>query len=122
VIYRSRLLIILLAAIISAPFLSFGGTVDPKPDCPKNKNNQQPQEDSLGIYESENKVLEDIQTQEIPKKRSVASKSAEKTSYKTFDDNLDESDKLVEGDPNSAMSFNFIYYIIDKFKFTDPLE
>lgn len=102
------------------PFSGYANTVDPKSDCPKKKNTQQ--EDSVGIYESENKVLEEVQIQETPKKKPVASKSAEKTSYKKFDNNLEESDKVVEGDPNSAMSFNFIYYIIDKFKFTDPLE
>ena len=52
----------------------------------------------------------------------VADKVPEKSSTETFDNNIDESDKVAEGDPNSAMSFNFIYYIIDKFKFTDPLE
>lgn len=119
-IYRYRFLIIILAAVFFVPFSGFADTVDPKSDCPKDKNKQQ--EDSVSIYDSENKVLEEERVQEIPKKKPVAKKSAEKTSYKTFDSNLDESDKVVDTDPNSAMSFNFIYYIIDKFKFTDPLE
>ena len=102
------------------PFSSFAVKVDPGTDCPKKKKILQ--EDSVNIYESENKVLEDVQTQKAPAKKPVAEKPVEKTSYKTFDNNLDESDKVAESDPNSAMSFNFIYYIIDKFKFTDPLE
>ena len=110
-----------MAVVFYMPFSSFAGTVDPKSECPKKKSTKQ-QEDSVSIYESENKVMEDAQIQEIPWKKPVAKKSVEKTSYKTFDNNLDESDKVVDGDPNSAMSFNFIYYIIDKFKFTDPLE
>ena len=102
------------------PFSSFASTVDPGTDCPNKKKILQ--EDSVNLYESENKVLEDGQTQKAPNKKPVAEKPVEKTSYKTFDNNLDESDKVAESDPNSAMSFNFIYYIIDKFKFTDPLE
>ena len=102
------------------PFAGFAGTTDPNSDCPKKKKSLQ--EDSVNIYESENKVLEDILLQEIPKPKPEIEKPAQNTSYETFDNNIDESDKVAEGDPNSAMSFNFIYYIIDKFKFTDPLE
>ena len=98
------------------PFSSFAVTGEPSTDCPNKKKILQ--EDSVNIYESENKVLEEVQTQKAPVKKPVVGK----TSYKTFDNNLDESDKVAESDPNSAMSFNFIYYIIDKFKFTDPLE
>ena len=102
------------------PFSILAGTVDPGSDCPKKKKSLQ--EDSVNIYESENKVLEEVQLQQVPEKKPVTEKVAENTSYKTFDSSADESDKVAEGDPNSAMSFNFIYYIIDKFKFTDPLE
>jgi hypothetical protein len=105
------------------PFTSFAGTGEGEPcsDCPKKKQSQS-QEDSVGIYESENKVLDDVQIQYYPKKRTPIKKTTKKTSLKTYDHNLDESDKVAEEDPNSAMSFNIIYYIIDKFKFTDPLE
>ncbi len=103
------------------PFSSFAFTEDPNSDCPKKKKSLQ--EDSVNIYDdSENKVLEEIQLQVVPNKKPVAEKAPEKTSYKTFGNNIDDSDEVAEGDPNSAMSFNFIYYIIDKFKFTDPLE
>ena len=102
------------------PFSILAGTVDPSSDCPKKKKSLQ--EDSVDIYESENKVLEEVQIQQVPEKKPVPEKAAENTSNKTFDNSADESDKIAEGDPNSAMSFNFIYYIIDKFKFTDPLE
>ena len=102
------------------PFSSFAVSVEPGTDCPKKKKSLQ--EDSVNIYESENKVYEDVQTQKAPEKRPVAEKQVEKNNYKTIDNNIDESDEVAESDPNSAMSFNFIYYIIDKFKFTDPLE
>lgn len=119
-IYRYRFLIIILAGVITLPFTSFAGSEDPNSDCPKKKKSLQ--EDSVNIYESENKVLEEELLQVIPMKKPVAEKVAEKSSFKTFDNNLNESDEVAEGDPNSAMTFNFIYYIIDKFKFTDPLE
>jgi hypothetical protein len=102
------------------PFAGYSGTIDLKSDCLKKKNIQQ--EDSVSIYESENKVLNDAQAQEIPKNRPIITKTPTKTSSESFTSNLDESDNGVEQDPNSAMSFNIIYYIIDKFKFTDPLE
>jgi hypothetical protein len=102
------------------PLSNFAGTVNPGEDCPKKKKSLQ--EDSVNIYESENKVLEDEQFQDIPMKMPVADKVPEKTSNETYANSIDESNKVEEGDPNSAMSFNFIYYIIDKFKFTDPLE
>jgi hypothetical protein len=102
------------------PFAGYSGTIGLKSDCLKKKNIQQ--EDSVSIYESENKVLNDAQAQEIPKNRPIITKTPTKTSSESFTSNLDESDNGVEQDPNSAMSFNIIYYIIDKFKFTDPLE
>ena len=98
------------------PFSNYADTVDPKTDCTKKKAQQQ--QDSLGIYESENKVPNDVVTREIPKSKPVAKQAP----AKTFDNKIEESEKVVERDPNSAMSFNIIYYIIDKFKFTDPLE
>ncbi|RLD24730.1 MAG: hypothetical protein DRI71_01730 [Bacteroidetes bacterium] len=119
-LYRNKSLLIILAAVILIPFSGYSGTIDPKSDCPK-KNNKQ-QEDSVSIYESENKVFNDTQAEEIPKSRPIITKVPAKTSSESFASNLDESDKGVEQDPNSAMSFNIIYYIIDKFKFTDPLE
>jgi hypothetical protein len=102
------------------PSSSLAGTVDPNTDCPKKKKSLQ--EDTVNIYESENKILEDIQLQQVPAKKPIPEKVAQNASYNAFDNSADESDKVEEGDPNSAMTFNFIYYIIDKFKFTDPLE
>jgi len=102
------------------PFSSLAGTVDPSSDCPKKKKSLQ--EDSVNIYESENVDLEEVQPQEIPWEKKETENIPEKTNQERFDNNIDEADEVTEGDPNSAMSFNFIYYIIDKFKFTDPLE
>ena len=104
------------------PFSSLADTVDPTSDCPKKDKGLQ--EDSVSISESDDNALEEVKLQQIPDndKKPVAEKAPEKTNYESIDNNIDESDEVVEGDPNSAMSFNFIYYIIDKFKFTDPLE
>ena len=105
---------------MAMPFSSFSGTLDPMGDCPKKTSNQE--EDSVSNNESENKVLDDAQTLEVSRKKPGAKPTAERSSAKTLANNLEEGGEVVEGDPNSAMSFNFIYYIIDKFKFTDPLE
>ena len=105
--------------VISLPLTSYAGTADPNEDCPK-KNNKQ-QEDSVTISESEIKAADDTQTLKIPKKKPVAKNTSGNSSPKTLANNLNEGEEDIAADPNSAMSFNFIYYIIDKFKFTDPL-
>ena len=115
-LYRYRLIILILAAVISLPLSNFAITVDPKTECPKKKKSEK--EDSVSVYESENKVLEEVEIQDIPQKPVAKKIRTENSNYNNFDN----ADKTVEGDPNSAMSFNFIYYIIDKFKFTDPFE
>lgn len=89
---------------------------------PKNSEGkqQEPKEDSLVFYADENKVsdpfvLEDQvsvrQEQIVPRedKNGDSSSSSEKS-------------EVNEEDPNAAMSFNFIYYIIDKFKLADPMD
>ena len=78
-------------------------------------------EDSVGIYESENKVNEDYAldgyTQTIP---AATSEQLTQSAYKSPAAEKEKVD--AEEDPNSAMSFNFVYYIIDKFKLADPLD
>jgi hypothetical protein len=118
VIYRYRFLIIILAAVISVPLTSFSSTLDPNTECPKKKSQEG---DSVSISEPEVKDLDEMQLQEIPMEEEVAIK-APKNSGNSFDTSIDESNKGMDRDPNSAMSFNFIFYIIDKFKFTDPME
>jgi len=115
--YRNFILILALA--ICLPLASFAIGGNPTTDCPKKNKSQ---EDSVDIYKSENKVLEDTQVQNFNAKPALTRKAQDKVTYKTFEGNLDESDEVADEDPNSAMSFNFIYYIIDKFKFTDPLQ
>ncbi len=117
-IYRFRILIIILAAIVSTTFASVSGTFDPNTDCPKKKKQEG---DSISIN-SEKQVLEDIPLQEIPTRQAVTRKAPDKANNDSFITNIDESNKGMDREPNSAMSFNFIYYIIDKFKFTDPME
>jgi hypothetical protein len=87
--------------------------------------NQEPKEakeDSLGIYDEENKVndsyvLEDqlLRSQDTFKQDNNNSPSRTNTVVVKTEEPEDE-------DSNSAMSFNFIYYIIDKFKLADPLD
>ena len=119
-LYRYRFVIIILAGVISLPFSSLSGSVDPVSDCPKKNNNSQ--EDSISVSDSDDIVEEDVQLQEFAENRLEREKVAEKTNYKDFENSSEDSDKVTEVDPNSAMTFNFIYYIIDKFKFTDPIE
>jgi len=90
-----------------------------KTDCPKKKKAK---EDTVGIYESENKVSQEAKIPDFNKEQVAEKSNTKKAKSKTFEPNPDESDEVGKDDPNSAMSFNFIYYIIDKFKFTDPLQ
>ena len=118
-IHRHKYLFLVLAAIIILPISSSAFGIDPNVDCPKKKKVE---EDTLDLYESENKVPQEFQIQSVPTKKPVVNRTPDKVAYKTFDTDLEDTNKVGEDDPNSAMSFNFIYYIIDKFKFTDPLE
>jgi hypothetical protein len=118
--YLYRLLILIVVGVISMPLTSLASEGNGDTECPKKKNNQP--EDSVNIYDAENKGIEDVQAPTLAKKKPVAKTQARKPNYKTYNAEFEESDKLGAENPNSAMSFNFIYYIIDKFKFTDPLE
>jgi hypothetical protein len=94
----------------------------PKKEKPEEKKaKSKSTEDSLDIYKSENKVLDNI---EIPSyDRSSNEKDVSSTnSNERLRQNINNNTEAEEEDPNSAMSFNIIYYIIDKFKFTDPLQ
>ena len=117
--HRYRFYILIVIAFLIVPFSSFALKGGPNTDCPKKKKSK---EDSIGIYESENKVLEEVQTQDYQTKQATVKQTPGKVNNKTVTYTPDDSDQVSEEDPNSAMSFNFIYYIIDKFKFTDPLE
>lgn len=115
--HRYRNLLLILVCIICLPLSSFALNSSTWADCPKKKKTQN---DSLSISESEKKVLLE-ESQIADKKPVVKADIPIRTTHKTFEDELEESEGANQ-DPNSAMSFNFIYYIIDKFKFTDPLE
>jgi hypothetical protein len=106
--------------MISMPLTSFAYEGVGDTECPKKKKNQP--EDSVSIYDAENKGIEEVQKPALEKKKLVVLPATKKPSYKKYNTEFDEADKMGTEDPNSAMSFNFIYYIIDKFKFTDPLE
>ena len=110
------------ASLIAVPVFA-GGIDGPGEDCPKKKKTE---EDSLDIYEEENKVKNDfVMPIYQPQAKPPVKQGAKTNAGTAFDKNRVEAnnvDGVEEEDPNSAMTFNFIYYIIDKFKFTDPLE
>ena len=116
---RYKILMLILGLVVVLPLSSYATTVDPEDKCPKNPLVK---EDSLGIYEAENKTLE---ADEVPDylrmtptaQPTLPTKNKNFTEYKVA-----VKEVVKEEDDNSAMSFNFIYYIIDTFKFTDPLE
>lgn len=107
------------ASLLAAPV--YAGVDGPGEDCPKKKKTA---EDSLDIYAEENKVQDDFIVPVYPQAQPLAKPVVKQNSgLTTFDKSRAEAETVQEeDDPNSAMSFNFIYYIIDKFKFTDPLE
>ena len=79
-----------------------------KPDDKKASNKTT--EDSLDIYESENKVLNNV---EIPNyDRPSNNRETTNTNNKRLRQNINDNTEAEEDDPNSAMSFNIIYYII----------
>ena len=115
--YSIKYQFLILATIIILPISSYANSIDPKTDCPKKKI-----QDSVDVAKEDNQIPEQIKVQTPPKKNPVVKPLPEKVAYRSIEDDMDDSGKIGEDDPNSAMSFNFIYYIIDKFKFTDPLE
>lgn len=106
--------------ILLLPLSSFA--VDDKKDKPGQKNDATT-EDSVGIYDQENKVSEDffmLPEVTTPNKTTV---TQEKRNYTSYEPKTASAEKAeAEGANDAAMSFNIIYYIIDKFKFTDPLD
>lgn len=117
-LYKTKVFIFLLVAVVAMPAYSFEGGADPNDNCPKKKKSKQ---DSVGIYESENKVMEEADLKEFQFQQPDTKQSTNETNYNSPNE-LVEVKEVDEKDPNSAMSFNIIYYIIDKFKFADPLE
>jgi hypothetical protein len=116
--YRIKYQFLVLATIILLPLSSYSNSIDPKTECLKKKT----QEDSVDVLKEDNKIPEEIKVKATPTKKTIVKPLPEKVAYRSMEDDMDDSGKIGEDDPNSAMSFNFIYYIIDKFKFTDPLE
>ena len=95
----------------------FATEKDPK----NNEGNQQGlKEDSLVIYADDNKVSDPfILENQVSVSQEQNSSRENKSGYATPSS---EKSQVREEDPNAAMSFNFIYYIIDKFKLADPLD
>ncbi len=120
---KSSSLILIVVIVLAVPFSGFA--TDPKQDG-QNENGQQEntsKEDSVTIYEEDTKVNDQLYdyTPIIPSANDAVISGA--TEYKPYVAKSQETEKLeAEVDSNSAMSFNFIYYIMDKFKFTDPLD
>jgi hypothetical protein len=120
---RPSSFILIAVIVLAVPFSAFA--TDPK-EADKNENAQQEntsKEDSVAIYEEDTKLNDSHYdyTPIVPSANDAMISGT--TEYKPYVPKFQENEKLeAEVDPNSAMSFNFIYYIIDKFKFTDPLD
>jgi hypothetical protein len=82
---------------------------------------QEYKEDSTANYDDEYMVNDPfmLEDQIILSQEAITTEKpvAVKTNLKSGKDEVQEQDES-----NSAMSFNFIYYIIDKFKLADPLD
>lgn len=122
---KQKLLLTSLIVLVAAPISGFAIETNPTngDDARQEEiKRKEAKEDTLGVYESENKVNDGYQLEDqlllIPQEPVISERTS--TSYTT----TQETNKGVatEEDPNAAMSFNFIYYIIDKFKLADPLD
>lgn len=125
--HRKRIIYFLLTGLLWAPVQAWaiGGDGEGNGDCPKKKKEaakarvEQQEAEEIDIYESENKNFgSDFQMLEYrnEERRALpATKETKQPERKTASGEVEEDD-------GSAMSFNFIYYLIDKFKFTDPLN
>ena len=83
---------------------------------------QEPREDSLVIYEEETKVLDPFMLEDQANPAPQQQKSFQTPENYSANEVNKPSPETDEEESNSAMSFNFIYYIIDKFKLADPLD
>lgn len=85
------------------------------------QSSQESKEDSIATYEDEYKVNDPfmLEDQMILSQEAIATEQPGpvKTASKPAKEEVQQQDES-----NSAMSFNFIYYIIDKFKLADPLD
>ena len=116
---RYKILMLILGLVVILPLSSTATTVDPEDKCPKQN---QVKEDSLGIYEAENKTLEADMVPDYLRMKPTAQPATPNTKKVITENKVAVKEVVKQEDDNSAMSFNFIYYIIDTFKFTDPLE
>jgi len=117
--FQYKLLLLIIGLVVSLPLVTFASDEDPGHAPLKKKKSQ---EDSLSIYEQENKIIEEIIIPDFHKTKSVIVHPVLSTPTKKLAKRDTEKEVMATEEDNSAMSFNFIYYIIDTFKFTDPLE
>ena len=118
---RLKLFLAAVSFSLILPLSGFATEKDQKDGEGNQQQSQEAKEDSLGIYDEENKIndpfmLDDqllISQEPITPERSTPPSVRSET--KKVETEEDE-------DSNSAMSFNFIYYIIDKFKLADPMD
>lgn len=124
-LYRYRFLILILAFLLLTPVYGYSTKGDPKEENPKKGEKAEKKtdviEDTLDIYEAENKTNDRVEIPKFTRKDNPATNRNTKAVPSSYSSN-DEDEADIEDDSSSAMSFNIIYYIIDKFKFTDPLE
>lgn len=110
---------------IAVPMTGFAlDTTPEKEDGKKQEERKQEEvkEDSAVNYEIENKVNDPYQLDDqlllLPQEPVISERTT--NTYQATEES--EKNITTEEDPNAAMSFNFIYYLIDKFKLADPMD
>gem|GEM_PF-3060854 len=110
----------LLVAIILLPLIAGAITPPDKGSCPKKKKNQ---EDSVQTTTVQDQDMEDEAGLKVPVFNTIPDIAPDNSAVaKSEKDDTDDAEEVQEDDPNAALSFNFIYYIIEKFKFTGVEE
>ena len=108
---------ILIAAINSGN--SYASIIDPKKEC-KQEKPKKPQSDppTFSIYENESDDQDNTSLEDDETDRLEVNEADSNASGKNSRDTYNEQD--TDGD-ETVTSFNFIYYLIQKFKFSDIL-
>ena len=107
--FRQFLLLFVLAFV---PLMSMA-SVEPYTDCPKKNKDKG---DSLELAEERESIpVTNYSEQETSAEEFIKEESS--TNYTS-----ERMSEMDNEDPNSALSFNFVYYIFEKFKFSSAVE
>lgn len=117
---RLKNFFIIACIFLLAPVAAIATEKNPKDEGPPQPA-QETQGDSLSMYADDNKVTDPIMLngQRLSSQEEFAEEVSVNYSQTSERKTVEEQQ---QEDSNSAMSFNFIYYIIDKFKLADPLD